>query len=272
VVRAEHKRNLGGPSRGGPGFRAAQSGYGAANWRRLVNLDHEFRKPHQALSPRKRPRACAPSRSILARDGHVAGPKIHLRIFRSGSANVFLGRLDEPAERWKLPISRLGPQAAPWVRCLARSQRFAWLMVAAAVGTAERLNLDLVVTLTRAREARPALRLQTGCVRRASGRHKTTCPRPLFSAKSSRHGIDANSPVSATPVAHSEVRHVDAPRNSRDRRGGCGPPRSLPYSPGAAPYLPLRAGWALGARALRGLPKRNLRERLAGAIFAAISV
>src|SRR5215475_3724906 len=58
------------------------------------------------------------------------------------------------------------------------------------------------------------------------------------------------------------VWHVDAPRHSRDRRGDGGPPRRHPRFSGAAPYSPLRAGWALCAWALRGFQTGTLKSAL----------
>jgi len=52
--------------------------------------------------------------------------------------------------------------------------------------------------------------------------------------------------------------HVDAPRNSRDRPGGCGPSRGRPYCSDAAPYSPLRAGWAY-TPGHSGVSRRNPR-------------
>src|SRR5712664_2856194 len=78
--------------------------------------------------------------------------------------------------------------------------------------------------------------------------YETTCPKRPFSARRCRRPPELNATFTCfrdSRGLHLRVWHVDAPRNSRDRRGDCGSPRSLPYSSGAAPYSPLRAGWAL---------------------------
>jgi len=104
---------------------------------------------------------------------------------------------------------------------------------------------------------------------------KCLAPNAAFRLEGARRPAEFNASFTSFRDSHGPQRgfwHVDAPRNSRDRRGDCGPPRAYPCSSGAAPYSPLRAGWALHAWALRGFSRPEPQGRLAGARFAAISV